>query len=274
MRKRLAIAVVAAVIVVLAQKPRPTGSGTAGASLVAGTDYAKPSISDTYTNIAATSGGAVDTGRIGIPTTGGYDFARWNGSAWQWFSRGILNTIPPDVSSGWTAINSSTETFTSTDGYLRLDIPANATDSARARVRTATVSPPYDFRVRMSMKIGEVNYAYAGLVLRQSSNGKLYTLGPGNGVVQHIEAIYWINPTTVGGGRGSFVWTTGGDMWLRVVDDTTNRIVYTSHDGKNWDIHLPATARTTDLTADQVGVFADSRNSITVSASFYSFSVQ
>jgi hypothetical protein len=274
MRNKLIVAAIAACVALLAQIPRPGTSPGGGTALVAGTDYAKPTLYNTYANIAAATCGATEDKQLAIPSTGGYDVARCNGSVWQWFSRGILNTIPPDVSSGWTAINASTETFTSTDGYLRLDIPASATDSVRARVRTATVSPPYDFRVRMSMKIGEVNYAYAGLVLRESSSGKLYTLGPGNGVAQHIEAVYWTNPTTVGGGRGSFVWTSGGDMWLRAVDDTTNRIIYTSHDGKNWDIHLPATARTTDLTADQVGVFADSRNSITVSASFYSFSVQ
>lgn len=272
MRNRLIMLAVAAVLAALAQLPKPgngSGGGAGGSSLVAGTDYAKPTLYNTYANIAASTCGATEDKQLAIPSTGGYDFARCNGSVWQWFYRGHLMSIPP--SSGWTTVNGSTETFSTTNGYIYFQAPASGSTSIRARVRGVTA--PYTATVLVRAVGGANNYWATGIVGRQSSNEKLLTFGEVQNFGNVIRAYLFTNPTTYSTEMGDQIIIGSRWSWLRIADDNTNRTSYYSLDGENW-IQYRTEPRADFITIDQVGVFAYNENNLPVAIEVLSFLIE
>ena len=115
------------------------------------------------------------------------------------------------------------------------------TDSLRCLVKAAPQTP-YDITVAMlavnplynsSSTIGQF-----GVCWRESGSGKLLTYGWGTtNYPLTFSYSQWTNQTTLSG---------------------TNRMVKVSSDGFNWEPVQAVQGRTVFLTADQVGVFANS----------------
>jgi hypothetical protein len=113
---------------------------------------------------------------------------------------------------------------------------------------------PYSVTVGMIVNSLPVNYVAAGLVLRESSSGKLITLGPFHDQVVYIAGFRWSSPTAY---SGSYLFSTMGrnfdKIFLRISDDETNRIFAFSNDGRNF-IQVYSVSRTNFIDPDQIGV--------------------
>lgn len=199
-----------------------------------------------------------------------YEFACTASNTWRAFNTSKLHVIPP--SSGWSWVNQGSATVTYSLGYGYLSAPANATDSLRMQTRSA--SAPYTVTARIRVKTNDTqNYFAAGLMCRDSGSGGIINFGiAGNGGVKVIS-YYHASPTSGGSMRGTAI-NLGiySDLWLRLSDNSTNRVLEYSINGADWLQHS-STANTTDVTCDQVGWFSNSANSSLVDAMLLSWSV-
>jgi hypothetical protein len=103
------------------------------------------------------------------------------------------------------------------------------------------------------------NWSRWGLVVRQSSDGKIITFGPNAAAFPpgsvNVSVHKWTSATVFSATySGSEIPIYGLVHWLRFTDNGTNRIFYHSHDGQTWVQHH-SVGRTDFLTADQVGFF-------------------
>lgn len=199
-----------------------------------------------------------------------YEFACTASNTWRAFNTSTLHVIPP--SAGWSWVNQGSATVTYSLGYGYLSAPASAADSLRMQTRSA--SAPYTVTARIRVKANDTqNYFAGGLMCRNSGSGEIINFGiAGNGGVKVIS-YYHSSPTGGGSMRGSAI-NLGiySDLWLQLSDDNTNRILKYSINGTDWLQHS-STARTTDVTCDEVGWFSNSANSSLVDAMLLSWNV-
>ena len=187
-----------------------------------------------------------------------YQFHATATNTWTPFYRGMPVVIPP--TSGWSWVNQGTASVSSTYGCLTLSYPTGGSDNFRLYVRNVPTAP-YTLIARIRWTASSNNYFQSGIVLRQSSDGKIILFGPGfnnfvNGNGMAVYALNYDNPTTYNGIRTSgFAIDYTNDIWLKVEDDNTNRKLSVSVDDKETWIQLESAARTNFLTADQIGIF-------------------
>ena len=101
--------------------------------------------------------------------------------------------------------------------------------------------------------------AQYGICFRESGSGKLLTYG--FGMASYPTTFYytqWTNPTTVSSNILQAQMLAHGPGWIRFADDGTYRTVKVSMDGFNFEPVAAPQGRTVFLTADQIGVFANS----------------
>lgn len=177
----------------------------------------------------------------------------------------------PPVSGDFSWINQGSATLdTSTLSYaILLSAPANASASVNMRVKSAPATP-YTITALIVPAMSSSGFNLAGLVFRQSSDGKLITCGlqsdPNTfSFSQGWSVGKWTNATTF---SAAYTLTdpyavrypiNKAFFYLRIADNGTNRIVSVSNDGVNF-IQLHSVGRTDFLTADQVGFFVNSNN--------------
>jgi hypothetical protein len=199
-------------------------------------------LTDTYANLPA----AATAGRLFLPSDGIYSL-RDSGAAWAPWGPAFPLTAPPAVS-GLTWVNQGTATAVETYGGTYMEVPAN---TANQRMLVDSVTAPYVITVGLLVNQPIPVNQQVGLVFRQSSDGKLVTFGQSTSLVINK----WTNPTTWSANYIVLARTgyAGGTvLWLRVEDNSTNRICYISSDGQNW-LQVHSIGRTDFLTADQVG---------------------
>jgi hypothetical protein len=128
------------------------------------------------------------------------------------------------------------------------------------RVKTAPATP-YTITAAFLVQGRSTTNASAGLLFRESGSGKLSTFNAFQEAPFLRSVVFRMtNLTTYGGAidlnDSTYFW--GGPLiWLRISDDgTTNRVYSRSTNGQVWTTLLTQ-ARTTHLTADQVGFYAD-----------------
>lgn len=111
-------------------------------------------------------------GRHFYPQDSVYDVLRDNGSSWDYFFRGAKVTPPGGLS--WSFNNQGSSTATQqTNGVLTLNSPSNgAADSIRS-YEIAAPGTPWKRIFRFRPFIGAQNFNGAGLLLRESSSGKI-----------------------------------------------------------------------------------------------------
>lgn len=194
----------------------------------------------------------------GSPATGDMDrytdgavVARYNGTDWN-STWGPTWPLTRPRLADYTAINQSTATIAERGGGIGIDAPAVGGENWRVLVKS-TPSTPYTLTVAWLVTMTASGVG-AGLILRQSSDGKLmifrYLYGNAFVISQYSSA------TSFTGNASSAPSTTlvppTPFVWLQMGDNGTNRIWRYSCDGIHF-VDFYTEARTTYLTADQWG---------------------
>jgi hypothetical protein len=184
-------------------------------------------------------------------------------SAWSYYY-GSQKCYRPD-NSAFAWINQGTATVATASGAILLADSAGASYNLRIRKKTAPAAP-YTVTVGIIPTIYPAASNGAGVLWRESSSGKLvtarfYTGMPSFGVTK------WSSPTSYTDdyfttAAGS-VFSMGQIQWIRLQDNSTNRIVLVSNDGINF-VQVHSISRTDYLTADEVGFFVDANGGNTV----------
>jgi hypothetical protein len=194
------------------------------------------------------------TGDLFLPSDSFY-VERYGGSAWApW---GPIYPLTRPVSGDFAWINQGSASVVTTYGGVHLTCVADAgVHSLKIRKKSAPATP-YTITAALlhNADWSQASTSLFGLCFRQSSDGKLATLG----IQMHSVGLYlpvskfdsptglnshYVAPSNPAGARG--LW------WLRIADDGTNRKCSTSADGQNW-IQMHSVGRTDFLTADEVG---------------------
>lgn len=200
---------------------------------------------------------AGQAGRLYLPTEGlvGYD----NGISWDMMP---LSKMTPPVSGDFSWVNQGTSTVTATKGMMVLAPQSSASDSLRLLVKTAPATP-YTITVAMLPLSGTYTTSYAipqfGICWRDSASGKILTYGWGcQSYALNFAYAQWTNHTTLSAGQYQYGAAPQVPFWIRFSDDGTYRNVQISSDGFKFANITAPQGRTVFLTADQVGVFANS----------------
>jgi len=207
----------------------------------------------TSTSVFASRPAAGNAGNLFFPSDG-VSIERDNGTIWVPWGPIYPFTAPIDGDFAW--INQGSATVTAEKDTILLT-PPTGTSGHNWRIRKkAAPATPYTITAifKVNNDLGNANDRGA-IGFRQSSDGKLVTLGVALQNPPYIDALDWTDPTTYGG-TTHFTNTPAatlsyGLFHLRIEDDGTNRKYYYSTDGILF-ILLLSHARTTFLTADEV----------------------
>jgi len=213
------------------------------------------------TGAIANRDAAGQAGRLYLPD---YGFvSQDNGSLWDMLP---LNRMVPPASGDFTWGNQGRATVEDVKGMMVLTSPGVASgENLRCLVKSAP-STPYEITVCMLPQSPTYTTAGStvpqfGVCWRDSATGKLLTYGWGQSTYPYsFFYTQWTNPTTISACQFYYGSPEFAMHWIRFSDDGANRVVKVSHDGFNFVPVAPAQDRTVFLTADQVGVFANSWN--------------
>ncbi|MHB9044418.1 MAG: hypothetical protein ACYC35_00610 [Pirellulales bacterium] len=210
------------------------------------------------TGAIASRDAAGQAGRLYLPTDG--FVSQDNGSLWNMMP---LNRMTPPASTDFTWVNQGSATVADTKGTMVLSTPSStSTDSLRLLVKSAP-TPPYEITVcilpQSPIYTSAATIAQYGICWRDSASSKIITFGWGmNNYPVTFSYDQWTNHTTLSANQYQRTAPIAAPMWIRFSDDGTNRLVKVSSDGFNYENASAAQGRTVFLTADQVGVFANS----------------
>jgi len=192
--------------------------------------------------------------------TDGFGLFYNNGSGYLNYTPWGIQLYPPD-NSQFSWVNQNSSTITQNGSGLALAVPTQASLNLSARVKSLAASSNYTatgcFWINMQQS---ANTSSFGLVLRESSSGKLVQyatgLATGFGRQQYVNNLN--SPTSYSSTPGGIIGIESGNpIWLRIVDDGTNRRFRFSYDGVNF-YEIFANGRTSFITPDQIGFYIDS----------------
>jgi hypothetical protein len=180
-----------------------------------------------------------------------------NGTVWKEYFQGRLLT--PPVLGDFTSVNLGTATTDTTKGGVYFRDQVTSTDNMRIYKKSAPATP-YVVTACFIINWPPVSFHSAGLVFRQSSDGKLAVLGFD---VANIVSAKWTSVTSFSSSYTSIGSSTTPAnrpyFWFRIADNGTNRTVSISNDGVHfYDWHT--VGRTDFLTADEVGFYVKSNH--------------
>ena len=210
------------------------------------------------TGAIANRDAAGQAGRLYLPTEG--LVSQDNGSLWDMMP---LSRMTPPTSGDFTWVNQGTATVTDTKGMMVLATPnVSSGENLRCLVKTAPATP-YEITVcilpQSPIYTTNATIAQYGICWRDSASNKIITFGWGmNNYPCTFSYDQWTNHTTLSANQYQRTAPLFAPMWVRFSDDGTNRLVKVSSDGFNYENASAAQGRTVFLTADQVGVFANS----------------
>lgn len=212
----------------------------------------------TRTGADASIPAASNDGDLYLPNDG-FRVYRDTGAAYATWGPLFPLTAPVDGDFAW--INQGSASVSTTNGGIYLLAPALAGGNWKIR-KKAVPAAPYTLTIGFLPVMVGVSSPAAGIVLRQSSDGKLVLLyfALTSATVSQIKADKWSSPTV---GVANYI-TTGivtvaPMVWLRVNDDNTNRKFSFSSDGVNF-IQVHSVGRTDYLTPDEIGFGVSSEN--------------
>ncbi len=197
-------------------------------------------------------------GRLFIPTESP-TILRDNGSTWDSF--GPLYRLKPPVLSDFTAVNATGSTTTQEGNTILMVV--NATNSGNNLHIQKMAAPAAPYTVIMAIKTGPFfldSNNGVGICLRKNSDGKLVTHYVNARISRAWELDTWSDETNFNSQPTTQILGFTMDvMWLKVEDDNTNRKYFISQDGLYW-VQLYSEARTTYITADEIGFFMNYRD--------------
>lgn len=211
-------------------------------------------------------------GSIYMCTDSPIQFIR-SGGSWKPYL-GSQPLVTPPAANTWSLINATLNTnFSDHKGGLIFNGSYTAATMHVAKV-TAPATP-YQITVHFlpTWTAGDnpstFNFATSGICWRQASNGNLQTFGPTHATT--VTGIYVnVFRLLVASGSGStgITYTNSTDfnfpnllsnlmtygVWMRGIDDGTNRSIWYSNDGINFQ-RINQITRTTSITPDEVGIY-------------------
>lgn len=209
-----------------------------------------------YYSAYASPPGSPVAGDLWLPSDGVHILV-YSGSVWV--PRGIAEPMTlPTIGSAW--VNQGGATCAVVGGAVVLYAPASTTQNMRIRTFTAP-SLPYTFTVKMRVT-GKpaTDYFDGGIGWRESGTGEVVGIGVGYAGGQRFAIAKFDSPTVY---NSDYVNFSGALLyeptWLRIREDASNREVYTSQDGFNWE-KVHTIGRTDFLTADQYVIYANAPN--------------
>lgn len=180
------------------------------------------------TGTTASLPAAGTAGRLYYPTDGKFVYQD-NGTTWQpW---GPIYPCSPPVDANFSWVNQGSASVSSTNGGVTLTAPSNGnTDSVRTRVASSPAAP-YSVTIGFNtMILAGSGAGVCGLLLRESSTGKMTALfygdagGGGKGAFYNVYNLS--SPTSFSGSLASYQSEAQAPIWLRIHDDGTNLTYY------------------------------------------------
>jgi hypothetical protein len=221
-------------------------------------DASSTGANTTSTGAAGSEPGSPSSGNLYFPNNG-FSVERYSGSAWAPWGPIFPLTAPVDGDFAW--VNQGGASVTTTNGGIALRAPATSGTSFRIRKKSAPATP-YTITAWFLMNIVGTQLGMAGLLFRQSSDGKLhahYLWGNSSGIL-NLFSTKWTNETTLSAHYvASIPFAPQSPVCLRIADNGTNRICSVSADGVNF-ITTHTVGRTDFLTANEVGFFANTQS--------------
>jgi hypothetical protein len=176
-----------------------------------------------------------------------YPIAEPNNAAFSWAAQGFLGNASLDTSKG---------------GII-LRTPRTAADSWAIRV-VSMPTPPFTLTARLRPLLIGRSTQEAGIIARNSSSGAFVSVEVlASQSAQRVRMAKWNSPTSFSAEYDSGVtpWPIERPLWLRWVDNGTNRAGYFSYDGIYWhQVPSDTVARTDFTTPDQIGFGVNGNN--------------
>jgi len=182
----------------------------------------------------------------------------YNGAVWIPYGPMFPFETPNNGDFAW--INQGGASVDTAYGGIQLSAPAGAGRNWRIRKKAAPATP-YTITAKFAVLGKDAVDASAGLLFRQSSDGKL--------AIFSYETEYqcpfswkWTDPSTFSAFYGSTDWRFSSQptVWIfRIADDGANRICSFSPDGQHW-ITFHSVGRADFLTADEIGFGIDAND--------------
>lgn len=159
----------------------------------------------------------------------------------------------------WAWVNQGTATVTTTNGGVHLHELTAEASAFQWRIRKKSVpSHPYTVTFGFMPELHYSQYSIAGVLWRDNS-GNLVVFGIRNDSSGlNFDLNKFTSPTAFSasyiGATGAYSLFSGGCplIFVRLEDNSTNRIVSASRDGQNW-IAVHSVSRTDFMTATEVG---------------------
>lgn len=167
-------------------------------------------------------------------------------------------------------VNQSTATATDSGGGINIVATTHSSnEGVEALVKTAPTLP-YIFTVHMQdyswMNAGGAGgwWYMAGIIIRNSTSGKLIIFGTKNDGTNSLPTASYINITTyssVTAGVANIYYTAGvawdtSNLWFRIENNNTNRLYSMSRDGINWT-QLYSEGNSTYMAENQIGIYTN-----------------
>lgn len=203
-----------------------------------------------FTSAYASPPGSPATGDLWLPSDG-VSLYRWSGSAWVPWGP-VYPFTDPTLAGLSTWVNQGSAVVDATKGGISLYRDGTDGVSVHARVKAAPSTPYTITAAFTAVQLG--TFTEAGLCFRDSAGGAIngFSLLCGTNswyVRQYASA------TSLSSNAGSGTAQIQGPViWMRLIDDGTNRKYQFSPDGQFWLTAL-SEGRTTFLTANQVGIY-------------------
>lgn len=175
--------------------------------------------------------------------------------------------------SDFTWVNQGSTTATDQDGNIYMEAIGATGQNIRALVKSAP-SAPYTIIAALIPNLyinGATGSPICGICFRESSSGKLYTIGIEivNDKMPHLTINKMGSATSLTSSIKQGEWMTPmNPVWFKIEDDNTNTKFYFSANGRNW-ILARSESRTAFLLTgpNQVGFFIDMNGSNDLSSS-------
>jgi hypothetical protein len=198
---------------------------------------------------------AAKSGRLFLPNNG-YYIERDSGSAWA--SWGPIFPLTPPDNTTFSDVNiDGSTTVSTTNGGISITRASNGSaQSVRLRARALAVSSNYTLQFAFIPLLYYQQFSQAMVGLRDTgTDDAVFFVVTNDSSNLNFGLVTWTSNTS--GGTGTYIALTAVHVmpwplvWVKFVDDGTNRITYWSNDGVNW-IQLHTTTRTNFLTPNQL----------------------
>ena len=179
----------------------------------------------------------------------------------KWAAGGSFNGIPEatftkPTAAGFAANRAGTGTFTDITYGVRITAPGTTTNTNSLIYLVDSITEGtngYRLTARIRRHTPLEKWGMMGLILRNSSDSKAVTFALGNDNRVGINKNTFSNDTTWDS-VAEVVNYNELDLWMRIVDDLTNRKVYISRYGDYWQ-QIFSEAHDTYCAPNQAGVF-------------------